>query len=206
MSRQSKMTTVIAVIKKNAFQLDAWHHLSCKLRIANEGIARHNDITNLIEQHVRMAGGMSRKEPGQLTNKNKRRPDLQIFCPDKNWLIDVSVSNPINPTHQDSSIAKSMAAAAKSAKKKARHYKEICQDLQSEFCAFACETLGGLHSSARSVINKVASLTNDYASIYSHTTIRQSLLDSVATAIQRGNANMMIAASINKRSKQAARY
>jgi hypothetical protein len=75
----------------------------------------------------------------------------------------------------------------------------MTEDLKAVFSAFACETLGGLHHSAIKVINKVASLTQDYSSIYSHSIIRQSLMDSVVMAIQRGNAFAMIAASTKNR-------
>jgi len=70
---------------------------------------------------------------------------------------------------------------------------------QATFSAFAVETLGGLHRSANKVINKIASLAQDNLSIYCFSTIRQSLLDSIAIGNQRGTARMLTAASVNKR-------
>jgi len=55
---------------------------------------------------------------------------------------------------------------------------------------FPSETLGGLHKSARKVINKIASLAQDNLSICCYTTIRQSLLDSVAIGVQRATESL----------------
>ena len=181
-----------------AYQDDRWHHLSCHSH-SGEGIARHNGLTDIIEQHVRMTGTQSRKEPAKLAELGKSRPDLQIFCPMKDWLIDVSVTHPLCPSHRDAAAKQSLDAAAKSAKIKDHKYQKMTEYQQATFSAFAVETLGGLHRSANKVINKIASLAQDNLSIYCFSTIRQSLLDSIAIGNQRGTARMLTAASVNKR-------
>jgi hypothetical protein len=147
-----------------------------------------------------MAGSQSRKEPSKLAQQGKERPDLQIFSPQRDWLIDVSVTHPLCPTHRVTAAKEPLNAAGRSVKKKDHKYVPMAEYQQAEFSAFACETLGGLDKSAIKVVNKVASIAKDNVSIYSHSTVRWSLLDSVAIAIQRGNARVMIAASIKKRS------
>jgi hypothetical protein len=185
--------------KLKAFEQDRWHHLSCNKHVSVEGAARHHSVVDTLERHVRMVNGQSDKEPTNLAQHDRTRPDLQIHGPERDLLIDVSITHPACPSHRDAAAGQTLSAATKSAMKKNRKYADMTTHQQAEFFAFACETFGGMDKPAIKVIERVANMADDNLCSYSYATIKQSLLDSVAINIQRGNARIMCAASIQSR-------
>ena len=64
---------------------------------------------------------------------------------------------------------------------------------QASFIPFAVETYGGLGKSARKLIKLMASAAEDKLQRLSEEEVRKELRESVAIAVQRGNANIMLA-------------
>src|ERR1700722_5654265 len=64
---------------------------------------------------------------------------------------------------------------------------------QASFIPFAVETYGGLGKSARKLIKLIASAAEDKLQMLSEESVRKELRESVAIAVQRGNANIMLA-------------
>jgi hypothetical protein len=75
----------------------------------------------------------------------------------------------------------------------------MAKDQDASFVPFPCETLGGIHKLALKVVKRIAQSADDMTSLYPRTTLTSSLLDTVAISIQKGNALVMIAASIEAR-------
>jgi hypothetical protein len=188
----------------DAFASDSWHHLSCQYHRGREVTNRHHAVVDCIAKHVRMCGVRYKVEPTHLSERDDTRPDLQIFSHGGTQLIDVSISHPMAPSHRGVAKTAALAVASRSAARKCAKYKSMAKQQDAQFSAFACETLGGLHKSAIEVIRHVASLAEEQASLYSEHMIRRSLLDSVAMHIQRGNARVMMSASMIAREASSA--
>ena len=64
---------------------------------------------------------------------------------------------------------------------------------QTSFLPFAAETYGGLGKSARKLIKLIASSAEDGLQMLSEEEVMRELRGSVAIAVQKGNANIMLA-------------
>ena len=64
---------------------------------------------------------------------------------------------------------------------------------QASFIPFAVETYGGLGKSARKLIKQIASAAEDGLQMLSEEEVRKELRGSVAIAVQKGNANIILA-------------
>ena len=80
----------------------------------------------------------------------------------------------------------------------------MAKNQQASFIPFAVETYGGLGKSARKLINLIASAAEDGLQMLSESEVRKELKESVAIAIQKGNANIMLA-EYNRAKAAAAR-
>ena len=77
-------------------------------------------------------------------------------------------------------------------RKKAK-YAAMAKTQQAEFVCFAVETYGGMGKGARKLVKKIASVAQDRLLGLSAKEVRRELEESVAIAVQRGNANIMLA-------------
>ena len=146
-----------------------------------------------------MAGLNTIKEPSHLSEHDNKRPDLTIFGWEKNWLVDVAIVHPLAPSHVKNASRSVLATSQLKATEKRKRYKLMADSQQATFSPFVCETTGGLHDSVMAVINFIAKMARERPSLYSGQCIKHSILDSVAIAIQRGNATIMVAAGIRAR-------
>jgi len=94
---------------------------------------------------------------------------------------------------QHGSAIHQLAAAHKGEAEKKAKYAAMTKAQRAEFVAFAVETYGGMGKGARKFINKIASGAQDRLLGVSAMEIRRELEESVAIAVQRGNANIFLA-------------
>ena len=183
----------------NALRNDSWHALSCLTHRSREVTDRHNFVVDAIERHYRMAGVRTWKEPTKQGKRDNSRPDLKAFEPVGTLLTDVSVTHPLAPSNLAKAKKSTLACAESRAQIKITKYSPMAKDQDATFVPFPCETLGGIHKLALKVVKRIAQSADDMTSLYPQTTLTSSLLDTVAISIQKGNALVMIAASIEAR-------
>ena len=87
-----------------------------------------------------------------------------------------------------------MAAAHKGEAEKKAKYAAMAKTQQASFIPFAVETYGGLGKSARKLINQIVAAAEDQQQLLSSEEIRKELTGSVAIAVQKGNAKILLAA------------
>ena len=76
---------------------------------------------------------------------------------------------------------------------KQKKYAAMAKAQQASLIHFAVETYGGLGKSARKLINLIASAAEDGLQMLSESEVRKELKQSVAIAVQKGNANIILA-------------
>jgi hypothetical protein len=96
------------------FKADSWHHLSCVHHRGAEVTDRHHAVVDCVARHARMAGARCRVEPTRLSERDRTRPDLKVLGPQPNrdLLIDVSITHPLAPSHLDVAVRGSLAGRA----------------------------------------------------------------------------------------------
>jgi hypothetical protein len=185
--------------KHQAFMTDPWHYLSCPSLISTEGTARHNHISLQLKHTALNGGCYARYEPRDLSQDDRKRPDVELFTLPVNTLIDVVVSNSIAPSHVQSAKSKPLAVADQAAKKKHKKYQALAEYQNADFRPFACEALGGMSRSAKQVIGLIADITSNNCSWLSRRTVINDLSDAIAIHIQRGNAAMVRTGELQRR-------
>jgi hypothetical protein len=88
---------------------------------------------------------------------------------------------------------------------KDNNYAAMAQAIDMEFIPFVLYTYGGFHSSALKVIQKMAESLDPACCLLSHTEWKRMLMQHIAIAVQRGNADIMIQASQRSREAQLGR-
>ena len=142
------------------------------------------------------AGGVAIKEPTHLSGSGDHtRPDLQLALNGQRYLVDVTIRHPGCKTNiQHGSARQQLAAAHKGETEKKAKYAAMAKAQQASFIPFAVETYGGLGKSARKLINQIVAAAEDQQQLLSSEEIRKELTGSVAIAVQKGNAKILLAA------------
>src|SRR5271170_6567546 len=111
------------------------------------------------------------------------------------WWMSLSDTQDVRPTLPcNGSAREQLAAAAKGEAEKKVEYTDMVETQQASFLPFAVETYGGLGKSARKLIKQIASAAEDLMQMLTEEEIREELRGSVAIAIQKGNAMIMLSA------------
>src|ERR1700753_1526479 len=170
--------------------------LVCIAQKGTNTTIRHHDGVDAIFVSTIHAGGFAIKEPRQLGGRgDNTRPDLQLLLNGHQVLVDVTIRDPACKTNiQHGSATQQLAAAHRGEAEKKAKYAAMAKTQQAEFIPFAVETYGGMGKSARKLIKRIASVAQDRLQATSEKEVRQQLEESVAIAVQRGNANIMLAA------------
>jgi hypothetical protein len=114
-------------------------------------------------------------------DNSAKRPDLIIEA-NRKWVVDVTVAYPLAASHVHESAKSDANAAKKLEKGKDAKHKEASRLQGGIFMPFAVETFGRWGPKALTFVQEIA------ASKKHATRIRES----VATAIQRANAEMIL--------------
>ena len=141
------------------------------------------------------AGGLSYKEPRDLSgNGDHTRPDLQLVLNGRQLLVDVTIRHPACKTNiMHGSARQQLAAAHKGEAEKKAKYASMAKTQQAEFLPFAVETYGGLGKAARKLRKRIASSAEEGPQMLSEKEVMRELRGSVAIAVQKGNANIILA-------------
>jgi hypothetical protein len=190
--------------QRGQLERDAWHHLNCMQGHGGREITtRHHLIVNSIARYSRLAGAVVIVEPQNLFDTSMRRPDLQITLNYITYLIDVTVINPIAPSVMKD-VKNPLAAAKKAEKRKEAkyrrdmvHYDESGNRRDVKFVPFVLETFGGMGVQAQQFLSALSAHSRNHLSAWSHLDVVEGMKKATATAVQRGNGMILLAAYAN---------
>jgi hypothetical protein len=208
--RRSSRSAPSSEGSRGIMERDPWHHLNCMEGHGGDEISiRHHLIVNAIARYSRLAGAVAIVEPQHLFNNSRRRPDLRVILNYITYLIDVTVTNPMAPSHMHH-VKQPLSQAKRAEKDKERSYRDALEslgpDLGSQravrFVPFVLEAFGGMGTQAETFLSHLSAFTRDHLSAWSHQDIVGGLKRAIATAVQQGNG-MIILAGYNNSTRES---
>ena len=170
--------------RDGAYVSDPLHGLSCK-QVGGCIIMRHNGVRDAIVTALRKAGISPIVEPCGYDASDNRRPDIFAIINGRSTFIDVIIVHPSAPSHRNK---KQLAAAEYYVKFKVNKYRALAESSDAVIIAFVVETNGGYSDQARYLVDDIVAHALNHAAAYSASSIRDELKDTIAIAIQKGNA------------------
>lgn len=149
---------------------------------------RHNAIVDSLATAMRKCGVTPEVEPAGYCERDNRRPDVFAVLNGRPTFIDVGVVHPSAPSHRNK---KPFAAAESYVKQKVDKYRELAERNDAVIIPFIVETGGGYTDQAKYVVDDIVAHAHDHAAAFTAESIRDELMDTIAIAIQRGNAMAM---------------
>ena len=145
-------------------------------------------------------------EPRGLFHEDHKRPDLQVSLPDCTILSDVTITHPGTKTGS-AVVAKHGADAIGDLRDAGKNskYGALAAAIDMEFSSIVLYTYGGFHRSALSFIQKLVRSVDTAACLISQAEFKTSLMQHIAIAVQRGNADIMIQHHQQQRERLAGR-
>jgi hypothetical protein len=177
---------------------DPLHALHCPT--GSEYSTQRHDATNQsLASIARILGASATIEPRTIVYSDDRHPDCSLILGAIERLVDVTIPSPLAPSY--SRIAAKVLGVAKAAeaRKVSRYAHEIIEQ-GSLFSPLAIESLGGWGPAACTLARAMA----DHAENTTHFTRAEALLlfaQTIATAVQRGNATLLLGAYQKARHK-----
>jgi hypothetical protein len=168
---------------------DPWHHLVCAAMTNGEGNARHNEIADVLQHIALLLGAQAKREVKGLADKSKVKPDLQIFFPGRMLLTDVVVSHPLTTSRVQRQVSSTTTAQYG----KQTKYSKLATRLGAELLPFSVATYGGLADDAMKLVQAMGEEGEETMGAWTKEEIVRYTLCMTATAIQRGNARVMLA-------------
>jgi hypothetical protein len=145
---------------------------------------------------------LARTEPAALCHDSNKRPDIQIDLPARTLLSDVTISHPSTKSFRTVAAKRGVEAVGDEREvEKDNNYAAMAKAIDMEFIPFVLYTYGGFHSSALKVIQRMAESLDPACCLLSRAEWKRMLMQHIAIAVQRGNADIMIQAS--QRSREA---
>ena len=184
-----------------AYRDNSWHALSCVALSGADMTLRHNSVVSLLAQFCSLMGCPSRVEPVGCSDDSNERPDIQMDLMDVTVLADVTITHAAAKSHRKAVAAQRSAdcVGAASEARKNKKYAEDARQQHKQFLPFVLYTYGGFHRTALAVISAMANSLEPARCLLSVAAWRQQLMQSIAIAIQRGNAGIMVTASQQRR-------
>ncbi|HEX3641449.1 MAG TPA: reverse transcriptase domain-containing protein, partial [Ktedonobacteraceae bacterium] len=170
---------------------DPWHWLSCNSIKRVSITHRHDDIVNNIARYTHYAGGLATVEVSHLSDKNKKRPDLQVIIPGGHYISDVKVVHATCPSHVAKYSGTQFGAARAGEKEKVDKYSDIAKTCHADFIPFVVETSGAFTKKSEQLINHIISTCAEHQQLWEPREVKRGFLGAIAIAVQRGNASAM---------------
>ena len=170
-----------------------WHPLHCVLLSGASITDRHNAVLHTIAHFARLMLLSPRVEPAQLCRDSAKRPDIQLDLPLRTLLGDITVIHPLSPSNYGNINSRVVERIGdKAAGSKDDKYKELEDQLDVRFFPLVFYSYGGIHRSALTFIKVMAKALDEQACLLSRSEWRTQLLQHIAIALQRGNADIML--------------
>jgi hypothetical protein len=141
---------------------------------------------------VLTVGGQAVREPAGLDLEDGRRPDLQIVFPGEHILTDVVITHPLAPSYIERAAGPATAIARRWQGKKRTKYKKTAAHQEARLLPFAVETCGGLAPDAVTLLKALSHAGEEHLGLWPRDVIVRQLLGSVAVAVQKGNAMVVL--------------
>ena len=168
---------------------DPWHWLTCAPLTRGELTRRHDAVVDAIARVARLVGAQVQTEVQGLDPHSLRRPDLQIVFPGRMLLVDVVVTHSLT----SSRVARGQSAVVIKQTEKHKKYAGVASRLGAELLNLSVDTFGGMASHAVKLVEAIGEEGERWsAGTWSSGHIRRMLLSSIAVAVQRGNAMVML--------------
>jgi hypothetical protein len=113
--------------------------------------------------------------------------------PGQHVLTDVAVVHPLG-SHGRNNPINSTATAKKVATAKRSKYAAIASRHDAELLPFVVETCGGLGQDAIALLDVISGAASEHLSLWSQEDAAKEVLNSVAIAVQKGNAMTVLGA------------
>lgn len=103
-------------------------------------------------------------------------------------MTDITVSHPLRLTYLNRAADGILSSCEHAARVKALKYSSLAKKYQCQFAAFACDTFGGLCSSAHQLITQLVYSSPEQGAIRTKGQLRNEMFGAVAVAIVNGNS------------------
>lgn len=177
--------------------MDLWHFLSCSQTKPQLTAARHDPIVQTFAGWIRRTGAAVRAEPRDQANHSNIRPDLLIHAGLETIWADVTIRHSTASSRAAAGATSRLAVARSAESEKCLKYTSEASNAGAIFSPIALETHGGWGPKAVDLARKIsgwARAGEAAGSPWSASEIRKGLRESVAIAIQRGNAKTIFRA------------
>ena len=184
--------------KADAYLGNSWHSLTCVPLSGTTMTERHNKVVYLLAQFCRLMLVSARTEPAELCHDSNKRPDIQVDLPDQTLLSDVTITHPSTKAWRKTTAHHKRTVDPVGDRREAdknESYVDMARNNDMEFIPFVLYTYGGFHSSALAVVSKMVAALEPARCLLSASQWKHQLMASIAIAVQRGNAEIMIHAS-----------
>ena len=117
-----------------------------------------------------------------------------MIAHNNNVVADVTISCPINPTYVGAASGATLHAAMKAEQRKHAKYDTAARENGFTFYPFAIEVFGGWGPAAAKLLKHIGSMSAavpEHMRSWTHNDIMRGLVESVAVAVQLGNANVI---------------
>jgi hypothetical protein len=176
------------------FKFNTWHHIGCNGH-RRELTSRHHGVYNVIARHVDLMNTEVVKEPASDLQDAHLRPDLKISLHHADHFLDVTIVHPL--CKKNLGFAQhQLGSAAHAEKEKNKKYLVECDKIKAKFHPFAIETFGGLGKQAGKFLTTLALFATENCCIIPAGELMTSLRNSIACAVQKGNALIVARASV----------
>jgi hypothetical protein len=149
---------------------------------------RHDHLKYTVSRWCTQLGARVRVEPRNLDRDGEIRPDLLVQMGGKTYLIDVTVVNPLAPSHIATAANRPMAVLAQAETRKHTTYDALAAHQGAVLVPFAIETTGGFGSEALAFIKELISTAARFQTVWTPRQVVQGLYRSVAVSVARGNS------------------
>jgi hypothetical protein len=179
------------------------HALSCNYLKGTLATDRHDSIQSCIERFASQVHlDIRRHQRTDRFSSDKRTTDFTIQTGSKACAWDVVCKHPTCPSEVHAASKTQLSAAQHASRDKHRHHHvdvavsqahiEPVLRQQPDFKAFACESYGGLHHDADQLIRDLCIRAQDHLTVFTDYEVKYGLRASIACAIQRFNAAMIL--------------
>ena len=146
---------------------------------------RHDFCVRILAKFVRLVYGIAIIEPAGLVAGDGKHPDLDVLLGLLRELLDFTVRHPTT------TVAGAASAAAVAQKEKL--YRDLAASVGARLTPFVIETYGAWDNAAREFVLRVSKFNDAALTAMSSHDILYSMSCEVSIAVQRGNAQALLA-------------
>jgi hypothetical protein len=180
------------------------HALACNYLKGTLATDRHDTIQRAIEIYACRAGITVRRHErtNQHNSSDRRTTDVTLYWANRPVKYDVTCRHPVCPSAVKAASRTQLITAARADRDKHVHHHVDMNESQTHiepslrqaqvFKSFSCESFGGLHADAAQLIHDICIIAQDRPTAFTAYEVKYGLHASIACAIQRFNAAMIL--------------